>query len=168
MDNNQFNNQNQQYQNPYNQQPQQPVSPYQQPNAYQQPNQGYDNQQQYNQQPNQQPYQQYQDPSQQNYYQQPNPYTNPADFVAQQEEKKAKNFAVASFVLSLVSFVCFGIVCSILGLVFGIKSKKLKPDNNGMATAGIILSIIALVLCVIFLIFNTFATVTLNSLDFYY
>lgn len=164
MDNNQFNNQNQQYQNPYNQQPQQPVSPYQQPNAYQQPNQGYDNQQQYNQQPNQQ----YQDPSQQNYYQQPNPYTNPADFVAQQEEKKAKNFAVASLVLSLVSFVCFGIVCSILGLVFGIKSKKLKPDNNGMATAGIILSIIALVLCVIFLIFNTFATVTLNSLDFYY
>ncbi len=157
MDNNQFNNQNQQYQNPYNQQPQQPVSP------YQQPNQGYDNQQQYYQQPNQQPYQQYQDPSQQNYYQQPNPYTNPAEFVAQQEEKNAKNFAISSLVLSLVSFVvCFGIVCSILGLVFGIKSKKLKPENNGMATAGIILSIIALVLSVVFLIFNTYATVTLN------
>ncbi|MGN0459423.1 MAG: DUF4190 domain-containing protein [Ruminococcus sp.] len=57
-------------------------------------------------------------------------------------------------VLGIASFFCCGTVCSILGLIFGIISRKKNPVNNGMATAGIVLSIIALVLGIILLIWS--------------
>ena len=63
-----------------------------------------------------------------------------------------KGFAIASLVLGILSFFCFGTICSILGLIFGVISKKKKPYNNGMATAGIVLSIITLVLGIISII----------------
>lgn len=60
--------------------------------------------------------------------------------------------AIASLVLGIISlitvftgtFAIVGIVLSIVGLILGINSKKTNP--SGMATAGIVLSIIALVL----------------------
>ena len=45
-------------------------------------------------------------------------------------------------------------VFAILGLIFGIMSRKKNPVNNGMATAGIVLSIISLVLGIIVLIWS--------------
>ncbi len=66
-----------------------------------------------------------------------------------------KGFAIASLVLGIVSvvFMCvwyLGIPAAILGLIFGIIANKAK--KNGMATAGIVLSIIGLVLVVILII----------------
>ena len=54
----------------------------------------------------------------------------------------------ASFVLGLVGTLVGGLIISILGLIFSIKSRKsLKANNetNGMVTAGLVLSIIGLV-----------------------
>lgn len=129
-------------QNPYNPQPQdnnqdtynQQQGYYQ--NSYNQPQNGYQNNYNYNQQ---QGYQ--------NGYNQPQQYyQEPAD--------NSKGFAITSLVLGIVSFFCCGTVCSIVGLVFGIMSRKKNPVNNGMATAGIVLSIISLVLGLIILIWS--------------
>lgn len=147
MDEN-YNNQNNDYsnnQNPYNPQPQdnnqdtynQQQGYYQ--NSYNQPQNGCQNNYNYNQQ---QGYQ--------NGYNQPQQYyQEPAD--------NSRGFAIASLVLGILSFFCCGTVCSILGLVFGIISRKKNPVNNSMATAGIVLSIIALVLGIIFLIWSLVA-----------
>lgn len=67
----------------------------------------------------------------------------------------AKNKAIASLVLGIVSLVLawFGyaaivsIVLSIVGIVLAIGARKeLPPENAGMATAGMVCSIIGLVL----------------------
>lgn len=142
MDEN-FNNQNNMNnQNPYNPQPQvdnQNTYNSQQgyyQNGYNQPQNDYQNDYNYNQQ---QGYQ--------NGYNQPQQYyQEPAD--------NSKGFAITSLVLGIVSFFCCGTVCSIVGLIFGIMSRKKNPVNNGMATAGIVLSIISLVLGIIVLIWS--------------
>lgn len=123
--NNQNNNQQPDYTNQYNQYNQQPQPDYS--NQYNQ----------YNQQP-----QQYNDP----YYNQQYPQYN------EPQNDNSRGFAIASLVLGIVSFFCCGSVCSILGLIFGIISRKRKSENNGMATAGIVLSIISLVFWLVYLI----------------
>ncbi len=123
--NNQNNNQQPDYTNQYNQYNQQPQPDYS--NQYNQ----------YNQQP-----QQYNDP----YYNQQYPQYN------EPQNDNSRGFAIASLVLGIVSFFCCGSVCSILGLIFGIISRKRKSVNNGMATAGIVLSIISLVFWLVYLI----------------
>lgn len=60
--------------------------------------------------------------------------------------------AVASLVLGICSLVCWfcplvGLAVSIVGLVLGVQANKLQ--RRGMATAGVVLSIIGLVLTVI-------------------
>ena len=71
------------------------------------------------------------------------------------EQKQTNGMAVASLVLGIVSAVCIffgyfafiGIITGINGLILGIMAKKKQPC--GMATAGIVLSAVALGLCVI-------------------
>lgn len=71
------------------------------------------------------------------------------------EQKQTNGMAVASLVLGIVSAVCIffgylafiGIITGIVGLVLGVLAKKKQPC--GMATAGIVLSAVALGLCVI-------------------
>ena len=113
----------------------------QQNNQYNQQNDQYNqqyNQQQYNQpQYNQQQYNQPQYNQQQ--YNQPNNYNNYNNY--------------APLVLGIVSFFCCGSVCSIVGIVLGVLSRKKKPTDNGMATAGIVLSIIALAIWAIYFIY---------------
>lgn len=61
--------------------------------------------------------------------------------------------AIASLVLGIVACVCvflgqgalMGIVLGVIGLVLGINSRKEFP--SGMATAGIVLSAIAIAIC---------------------
>ncbi|HHU73224.1 MAG TPA: hypothetical protein GXZ28_01165 [Clostridiales bacterium] len=63
--------------------------------------------------------------------------------------------AIASLVLGIIAFICvffgygalLGIILAIIGLVLGISAKKEAP--SGMATAGVVLSIISLALCAI-------------------
>jgi hypothetical protein len=114
----------------------------QQQNGYAQPQY---NQPQYNQQ-------QYNQPQ----YNQPQQYVAPA-----QPADDSKGLAIASLVLGIVSLVCCGSVCSIVGLVLGIMSRKRKPENNGMATAGIVLSIISLAFWGVYLILYAVGSVAL-------
>ena len=84
------------------------------------------------------------------------------------EDSSANGMAIASLVLGIVSFFCCGLPCSVVGLILGIISKKRKPENNGKATAGIVLSIIALVLWAIVVIFNFVAGSGFMSTSYYY
>ena len=125
------------------QQPQQPVyQDYQQPQPYQQP-----------QQPMYQ--QQYQQP-QQPMYQQPGYVPQPAG------SPPGKGAAIAALVLGIVSLGIMwipvlnyiSIVTAIIGVVLGVVAqKKLTPDTGrGMATAGLVCSIIALALSLVVVI----------------
>lgn len=73
---------------------------------------------------------------------------NPA---APSADEPGKGFAIASLVLGIVSFFCFAIVTGILAIIFGAVAKN-KGSKSPMATAGIVLGIIALVLYVISLV----------------
>lgn len=134
MDNQDYNNQNTNGQD-FNQGNDNPVN-----------NQGYDNQQNYTAQP-QQPN------AQQNYTAQPQQY-NAQPYQAEVPQKKNDGNAIASLVLGIVSIVCCNplFAASIVGLVLGIKSRNANPDNNSMATAGIILSCIGIVVGIIAII----------------
>lgn len=129
---------------------------------YQQPYGSNDyNQNNYNQNNYQSDYQTYTDYNQP--YQAPQ-YTNSYPV----EDSSANGMAIASLVLGIVSFFCCGLPCSVVGLILGIISKKRKPENNGKATAGIVLSIIALVLWAIIVIFNFVAGSSFMSTSYYY
>ncbi len=92
-------------------------------------------------------------------YNQPQQYNSP--YYNQQypqyteQPENGKGFAIASLVIGILSLTCCcgSFIPSILGLVFGIVSKKRQPENNGMAVAGIVLSIIGIVFSIIYLIF---------------
>lgn len=75
-----------------------------------------------------------------------------------QSQNSYHNKAVASMVLGIIGVVCIffgysafvGIVVSIIGLVLGIKVQKEAPE--GMAKAGVILSVVALGACALVLV----------------
>ncbi len=66
-----------------------------------------------------------------------------------QQQKDSK--AIASLVLGIVSCLCCNplFACSIIGIIMGIQSRKANPDNNTMATIGIVLSAIGIVFQII-------------------
>lgn len=155
-------------QSPYAAQPTQ-QSPYAQPNyqqsqqnpyaqqSYQQPQQSYAQQGYSQQQPPyaQQGYQPPQSPYQ-NGYRQPSYTTSPYQYsgTAAVPQGQTDWFAVASLVLGIVGIVtCCTFLPSILGLIFGIVS-KVKNDGTrptGVSTAGIICSVMGLLLSVFWL-----------------
>lgn len=86
--------------------------------------------------------------------QQPN-FNQPYQPYQPPQPQESKGMAIASLIMGILSVVCCGSgLFGILGLVFGIQGKKKAPSAQGMCTAGIVLSIIGLVLCVIFIILN--------------
>ena len=110
----------------------------QQNNQYNQQNDQYNqqyNQQQYNQQQYSQPQYNQQQYNQPNNY---NNYNNYAPNQYQQPQDNSRGLAIASLVL---------------GIVLGVLSRKKKPTDNGMATAGIVLSIVALAIWAIYFIY---------------
>ena len=123
-------------------------------------NENFNNQQnnQYNQQNNQYNQSQYnQQQYNQQQYNQPNNYNNYNNYAPnqyQQPQDNSRGLAIASLVLGIVSLFCCGSVCSIVGIVLGILSRSKKSTDNGMATAGIVLSIIGLVLWAIVIVYE--------------
>ena len=111
-------------------------------NLNDQQNQEQNDQQQSEQQNYQQYYQQYVQQGQQ-----PNNQQN--------GQTPSNGKAIASLVLGIVALVCvffgytslLGIILAIVGVVLGTAAKNEQP--SGMATAGIVLSIIALGICAV-------------------
>lgn len=72
-------------------------------------------------------------------------------------KSNGNGFGIASLVLGIISIVLsflyglIGIVCGILGIIFAIKQRKRYPDS--ISTAGLVTSIIGLVLSTIILLF---------------
>ena len=166
--NNGFNSQDnngQDYTQQYNQQNNQDYAQQYNPQYGQQNNQDYA--QMYNQHYNSQNNQYNQQYGQQAPVQ-PQPYTYNDPYTANQPNEDGKGMAIASLVLSIVSFFCCGSICSILGLVFGIISKKKQPENNGMAVAGIVISTITLALSIIFGIIYAIIIASAGSAYLYY
>lgn len=170
MDNQDYNNQN------YNGQD------YTQGNDNPNYNQGYDNQQNYNAQqyePQPQQYEQYNaQPQQYEQYNAQSQQYNAQPYQAEvPQQNKNDGKAIASLVLgicSLALFCCWGtsIATGIVGLVLGILSKKSKPENNTMATAGIVLSVIGVALgvaaIIYYVVIATTGAYSTNSLYRFY
>lgn len=74
------------------------------------------------------------------------------------EEKKSNGLAIASLVLGIVSIVFsfiglsipLGLIVGIVGIILGVMARKKNPC--GMATAGLVLSIIGTILCALMFI----------------
>ena len=85
------------------------------------------------------------------------------------EQQGKKGLAIASLVLGIVACVIswwglvlgiIGIICAVIGLILAInaqKSYKALGQKNGIATAGLILSIIGTIVCGIVLAAGTAA-----------
>ena len=65
--------------------------------------------------------------------------------------------AIASLVLGIISLVCgfflsgyqwLGAIVGLIGIVLGAKARS-DPEKRGMATAGLVCSIIGFILCII-------------------
>ena len=75
--------------------------------------------------------------------------------VNQVQPKKSNGMATAGFVLSLISLLCcsplsiVGLILSIVGMT---KAKDCDGNGKGLAIAGIIISAIAIVFCIIALL----------------
>lgn len=88
-------------------------------------------------------------------------------------ENKTNGKAVASLVLGIIAVVCvffgyvalLGVILGIIGLILGIQAKKQQP--SGMATAGVVLSIIAIAICTIVFLACVACVGALSSLDYY-
>ena len=88
------------------------------------------------------------------------------------EQNQSNGKAVASMVLGIIACVCvffgygalLGIVLGVVGLVLGINARKEQPD--GMATAGIVLSAIAIAVCAVGFLACVACVCCLGSLAF--
>ena len=69
---------------------------------------------------------------------------------------KTAGLAIASLVLSLVGIFCAGLVCGVLGIVFGCASfPKIRAQQLGgknLATAGIVIGIVDVIGWLIFML----------------
>ncbi|MGI6577967.1 MAG: DUF4190 domain-containing protein [Eubacteriales bacterium] len=91
----------------------------------------------------------------------------------QNPNQKSNGKAIASLVLGIISIVfiftgsasLLGIVAGIVGLIIGISAKKEAP--SGMATAGIVLSVIGLALCAVAFLACVACVGALGSLAYY-
>lgn len=83
--------------------------------------------------------------------------------IINQGNNKSDGFAVAGFVLSLVSFLCCG-GTSTLGLIFSIiglvNCNKNNKNGKGLAIAGIIISSIGLITLVLLYSFGLISSIT--------
>lgn len=79
-------------------------------------------------------------------------------YIMSSNEKEGKDMAVASLVLGIISIVIgvffsgllgwLGAILGVVGIILGVQGKK-DPEKKGLATAGMICSIVGLVLCLI-------------------
>ncbi len=87
------------------------------------------------------------------------------------ESSKTNGFAVAGFVLALLSFFCCGST-SVLGLVFSIvglvNSKKYNDNGKGLAIAGIAISCVGVLILVILNIFIYVGGYSYSNFSTYY
>lgn len=92
------------------------------------------------------------------------------------EAEKYDGFSKLALILSIIglvsSIICCcvpfvvqaaGIILGILGIVFGVKG--LKGDNRGKSITAIVLSSIAIVICVVFLLLYSVALGMVNSMS---
>ena len=81
---------------------------------------------------------------------------SPMDYQSPQKNGGGQGMAIASMVLGIVSIVLcciwyISLICAIAGMVLGIMNNR-KCGRNGMATAGIVCSIIGIVLTIALLV----------------
>lgn len=63
-----------------------------------------------------------------------------------------KGLAIGSLVCGIISLFVFGIILGIVGISLSLAAKK-QGFTGGIATAGLVLSIIGLALAIVFIIF---------------
>lgn len=82
----------------------------------------------------------------------PPTYPGPGTLPVVMPSKRTSGLAIASLILAISGFICLPVLGPILGIIFGILAKsQIKRESGrlqggGMATAGIVISVIAIVL----------------------
>ncbi len=61
----------------------------------------------------------------------------------------SKGLAITSLVLGILSFICCGFPFSIAGFICGLISLSRKKKSNGMAIAGVIISVLGFIVTII-------------------
>ena len=111
--------------------------------------------------PPQQPYQAYQQPYQQPYQQ----YAQPGAYYPGPMAPANSGFAIASLICSILGFIGFAGIGSILGVVFGhmaireIDRSNGRTQGRGMAQAGLILGYIGVGIIVLVVLFFVIVTI---------
>ena len=65
----------------------------------------------------------------------------------------SKGLAITSLVLSILSFICCGFPFSIAGFICGLVSLSRKKEQNGMAVAGVIISVLGFIATIVAIVF---------------
>ena len=95
-----------------------------------------------------------------NYHYDPNnPYGyDPID--PRQMMPRQNKWAFASLILGVLSMLCFGVLPSILAIVFAVLDRKQNGSFTKMSLVGLILGIVATVISVPLLIYNLYILAT--------
>jgi len=101
----------------------------------------------------------------------PSPFLQPyaMNTPVQSEKKDSSGFAVASLVLGIISLLpicCVNLITAILAFIFGLIS--LKSSKKGLAIAGIVLSIIAVLIAVVTIIFTFIGMAATSEIDYFF
>ena len=102
-----------------------------------------------------------------------NEYNTYESQTVQEPVKQTNGLAIASLIVSIIGLLfccCYGvpaIICGIAGLILGIMANK--KVKSGMATAGIVCSVISLALVILFIIIVAAGVATgLGTMNLYY
>lgn len=108
---------------------------------------------------------------QQNDYQQ-NEYwqnTNGQNMYQQPERKPSQAFGIASLVLGIISLLffysCCNVLLAVLAIIFGVIQLAQNKSGKGMAIAGIITSVLSVVLLIVFYVLFMFSVDFQSMLD---
>lgn len=95
--------------------------------------------------------------------------TNGHNMYQEPQPKPSQAFGIASLVLGILSLLCFYSCCNILpavlAIIFGIVQLAMNKSGKGMAIAGIITSILSVVLLIAFYAMFMFSTDFQSMLD---
>lgn len=80
------------------------------------------------------------------------PNNNPYYGMPQVQKQPFQGLAIASMVLGIVAFLCYGFPCGILAVIFAAVARS-NGNRSGMSIAGLVCGIVAMVIWTLYIVF---------------